>query len=631
MTWAAAQSTGGSEHPLLIAVTGLGPRSGVTTTAVALAHAWPGTPPAVLVEADPAGGTLAAVAGTDPYLGLASLARAARSGTPRIRIAEHLQFLPGGPGFLAAPPTADASRAGWVTTLLTGPDHDRRLGDLAAWRGLGAAVFADCGAPEPGSALAPILAAADCCLVVVRTDLTDPTSAGHRIRDLTAGCRRRAVLLLGPGRDYASHLALPVLGHLPLHQRSAITLLHRTRPPHHRNRLLAPAAEIATTLHDHLRPTPPATPPTATDTGSGAEPALPPGRRRVRIPGRRESARPTVYRIELPTPPPAPDPARTDTDPTDTDPAETTATVATASRPAPPHTSTPAPAVSRDIPTDSAPRPVPPPNREPVEPAVRPGEPGLAIRVFGSTRVLWRPADPPPAGTPGVEITRLLQPRSRELLTVLVLHPDGLSRDELIDALWGQHPPDRPGTALTNALGRLRGAVAAATGHKTALRIEDRPRYRLDPTGLTVDFWEFTAAVARRRRSSAEPDHIAASRRILDIATVTATLAADLSAPWVEPLREAARRNTLNALGWLAAHTVTEDPRTTLGMLETAVETDPYNEPLWQDILRLHAKLGEYDALIRTYSLLSRKLAEIDATPSPETRQLLEHLRHNTR
>jgi DNA-binding SARP family transcriptional activator len=252
----------------------------------------------------------------------------------------------------------------------------------------------------------------------------------------------------------------------------------------------------------------------------------------------------------------------------------------------------------------------------------------LAIRIFGPTRVLWRAGDSPRAG---VEITRSLQPRSRELLTVLALHPDGLSRGELIDALWGHRSPDRPGTALTNALARLRGAVATATDHQRALLIEDRPRYRLDPAAVRVDYWEFTAAVAARRATSAEPEHIAASRRILDIASATATLAADLTDPWVEPLREAAHHNILNALGWLAAHTVTQDPRTTLGMLETAVDTDPYNEPLWQDILRLHAKLGEHDALSRTYSLLSRKLAEIDATPSLETQQLLEHLRHTTR
>ncbi|MFI7189964.1 BTAD domain-containing putative transcriptional regulator [Nocardia nova] len=612
----ASHATPAPGRPLLIAVAGLGPRTGVTTTTVALAHGWPGPQPAVVVEADPAGGQLADLAGADAYRGLASMAQAVRSGAQRVRIAEHLQTMAGGVGFLAAPPGADGTRAQWVTTLLTGPGHDRQLEDLSAWRTLGATVFADCGAPGPGSAIEPILTAADACLLLVRTDLTDPVRAGHQIRTLTDRCRRRAVLLLGPGSDYAHALALPVLGHLRLHRHSATTLIHRHRPPHRHNQLLPPIREIATTLNEHLHPPAPAS------TADAAQNAHPTVRPRLRIPGRREPTRPTVYRIELPTSSPAPQRARTDPNPAGPD----TGTIAVVPRPGPPPRT--APPATRETPSRPPQRPALPPRPAPSEPAAGPG---LAIRIFGPTRVLWRATDPPHAGTAGIEITRGLQPRSRELLTVLALHPEGVSRGDLIEALWGRHPPDRPGIALTNALGRLRAAVSTATNRKAVLLIEDRPRYRLDPAAVIVDYWEFTAAVTMRRSTSDEAAYIAASKRILDIATATATLAADLSDPWVEPLREAARRNTLNALGWLAAHTVSEDPRITLGMLETAVETDPYNEPLWQDILRLHAKLGEHDALTRTYSLLTKKLTEIDATPSPETRQLLEHLRHTTR
>ncbi|WP_067902636.1 BTAD domain-containing putative transcriptional regulator [Nocardia vaccinii] len=619
-----------SVRPLLIAVTGLGPGTGVTTTTVALARAWPGPDAAVVVEADPRGGQLAQLAGVDPYRGLASLARAARSPNRRVRIAEHVQLLPGGVGLLASPPGADARKAGWVTTLLTGREHDRRLGDLAAWRAVGASVFADCGTAGSGSALDPIVALADACLIVLDTDLTDPGIAGQQIRDLAARSGHPGVLLIGaaPDSDYATALEVPVLAGLPREPQSATALLAPPRLWPRRNRLLRAAHPIAASVELQLRP-PAATPP-ITET-----PARPRVRRRPRVLGRRPAVGPRVYRIELPTgPAAAPDSADTDPNPSPapTPPAGT--------RPAQPTASG---ATDRDIGAAAAPRGVVPcetPSGPPPPPAPRPpsrapdagaAEPGLAVRIFGPTRVLWRTADSPRAGVRGVEITRSLQPRSRELLTVLALHPDGLSRGDLIDALWGQRPPDRPGIALTNALGRLRGAVATATGHQAVLLIEDRPRYRLDPAAVTVDYWEFTAAVVARRQTSAEAEHIAASRRILDIASATATLAADLSDPWVEQLREAARHSTLNALGWLANHTLTQDPRTTLGMLETAVETDPYNEPVWQDILRLHAKLGEYDALTRTYSLLTRKLAEIDATPSPQTRQLLEQLRRTTR
>ncbi|WP_327116895.1 hypothetical protein OHB12_05995 [Nocardia sp. NBC_01730] len=88
----------GPQAPLLITVAGLGPRAGTTTTTVALAQAWPGPDPSLVVEADPAGGQLAELVGADPYLGLASLARVTDPDSPiqAQRVVEHVQFLPGG-------------------------------------------------------------------------------------------------------------------------------------------------------------------------------------------------------------------------------------------------------------------------------------------------------------------------------------------------------------------------------------------------------------------------------------------------------------------------------------------------------------------------------------------------------
>jgi DNA-binding SARP family transcriptional activator len=247
--------------------------------------------------------------------------------------------------------------------------------------------------------------------------------------------------------------------------------------------------------------------------------------------------------------------------------------------------------------------------------------PGLAVRIFGPTQIMWRASD----SGQNVDITGRLQPRSREALAVLALHPDGVSRSRLIDMLWGERPPERATAALTNTLSRLRTAVATATdGQLAGLLTDDRLRCRLSEAALTVDYWEFTAAVAARRRAGNDDDQAAACRLIADLAT--AELAPDLTGAWVEPLRESARRDALNALSWLATRNAENDPRATLGLLEESAESDPYNETVWQDILRLHARLGEYSALTRTYSLLTRKLAEIGQTPSQETRHLLDAL-----
>ncbi|WP_181063604.1 AfsR/SARP family transcriptional regulator [Nocardia nova] len=634
---------------MLIAVAGVAPGSGVTTTTVALARTWPGPDPAVIVEAGPAGGRLANAIGADPYRGLASMARAAAAGTPTraLEWTEHVQLLPGGVAFLASPPGPDRGpRSAWTAALLTGDYHGPPTRDLPSWNRAGAIVIADCGAPEPGSAIASILDHADARLLVVHAGRDNPAHARRRILELTATGGRRAVLLIDPdsGGDYVTELGLPIMAYLPADPGIGAALLRRSLPWTRRNQLLPVTRLIATAIDTQLRPTPP----TSIETRNGRPPA------RHHLFGRRPGTRPTVYRIDLPNHPGTGRAGIGHQNRHDTNSATTAAAQPPSpSAPSPAHdvppelrspstdhgadSSATAPTAARHARLAPLPRGEQSDTTSRHEPAVAPdpmlaspataGGHLLVVQLFGPTQ-LWLDA----ADAPRNEITGRLQPQSLELLAVLGLHPGGMTRDELLEALWSGHLPAKPNNALTNAISRLRIALGSATGtdgHTAVQATQGRARYRLDPAHVRVDYWDFTGAVAARRRAATTEERAAACQRIIDIAT--APLALDLSQPWIEPMREAARRDALNALGWLASHTVTTDPRTTLNMLETAAETDPYNEALWQDILRLHAKLGEYDALTRTYTLLSRKLTEIDATPSRETQQLLHHLQHTTR
>ncbi|MEV3961546.1 BTAD domain-containing putative transcriptional regulator [Nocardia sp. NPDC050193] len=585
----------GSGKPLLIALAGLGPRVGTTTTTLALAQTWPGSEPTLIVEADPAGGQLADMVGADPYLGLASLARtvAIDGVVDADRLTEHVQFLPGGVALLAAPPGPGTADPVSAASLLTGA-HSH-------WRpALGATVFADCGCPEPDSDLAAVLAAADACLVVLRADHRDPEVAARRIRALTRHSPRRAVVLIGAGArsEFAQALALPLPGTVPHARAEAEALLHGTtrRRPH----LLPAARNIAAAVHYHLHPP-------ASHTRPDQPPARPPARR-SRHP---HTPVPTIYRLDLPPSPltgpsaPGQPPTRRPgelTVPPDSDHAQRPAD---AGQPAELRPATESAVLTR---------------ADPPHPTAL--SPGLTVRIFGQTQILWRA----PGSDQELDVTSRLQPRSREALAVLALHPGGVNRSSLVEMLWGQHRPERATAALTNTLSRLRTAVTAATGGQvTGLLIDDRLHCRLSETALTIDYWEFNAAVAARRRAGNDEDQATACRRITDLATTD--LAPDLTGAWVEPLRESARRDALNALSWLATRNAENDPRATLGLLEESANSDPYNETVWQDILRLHARLGEYSALTRTYSLMTRKLAEIGQTPNQETRQLLDRLR----
>src|SRR5689334_12733244 len=78
---------------------------GVTTTTAALADAWPDDRRRLVVEVDPAGGTLAAQFGLKPEPGLVSLAAAARRRTDPELLWEHCQQIADGVDVLVGPPS----------------------------------------------------------------------------------------------------------------------------------------------------------------------------------------------------------------------------------------------------------------------------------------------------------------------------------------------------------------------------------------------------------------------------------------------------------------------------------------------------------------------------------------------
>jgi DNA-binding SARP family transcriptional activator len=288
---------------------------------------------------------------------------------------------------------------------------------------------------------------------------------------------------------------------------------------------------------------------------------------------------------------------------------------------------------------------------------------GLRVTVFGPPRVFWRPPDnstaattrPAPraaathgpvdgpdtdSATGGVadaavrcamfeadeqEVTGVFQPRTRELLMFLAIHPDGAGRDSLAAALWPDSPPGRLGNTLHTALSRLRRAVRTAThGHLDTVVVTAQGRYRLAPDLVAVDYTRFVRAQTDRRIASTPQDRRAALQTMID--TYTGPLAEGMSAAWLDPVREALRRDALDAVGALARVLVGTDPEQTVELLEIARAFDPFNELLYRDIMRLQARLGRLDAIPRTLALLTTRLAELDEHPSPVAVHLSEQL-----
>ena len=173
----------------LWAFTSLSESPGVTTTALLVAAG--SEPPALVVEADPFGGSLGARFGLAPRPGLATLAAARRDRSPEA-LRTHVQLLPGGLEVVVGLPSLAQSQA-----LATAWDS---LADAVG--ALGQPVVVDAGrlTTDAGAPLA-LLGRADVLVVVARPELSQIARL-RAARDTLVGINPRVVLVLVGERPY---------------------------------------------------------------------------------------------------------------------------------------------------------------------------------------------------------------------------------------------------------------------------------------------------------------------------------------------------------------------------------------------------------------------------------------------
>lgn len=110
------------------------------------------------------------------------------------------------------------------------------------------------------------------------------------------------------------------------------------------------------------------------------------------------------------------------------------------------------------------------------------------------------------------------------------------------------------------------------------------------------------------------------------IAAYTGPLAADLDYYWIPPIREAIRREAIDAQAALADLLADRDRAAAVAVIEQAIGHDPYNETLYQHGMRLHAAHRALPAVAALRNRLVRELADIGTIPTPQTLQLADDL-----
>lgn len=242
-------------------------------------------------------------------------------------------------------------------------------------------------------------------------------------------------------------------------------------------------------------------------------------------------------------------------------------------------------------------------------------QPPLVVHVLGRLHLALR-------GDEGDrELSGALTPKQRELLVYLALHPHGVRREVLNEALWPDSRPPRPYNSFHNTLSMLRRALTDATdGRLDNLVLNDDGRYQLDDELVVVDYWQLQHAL----QASSSPDVEAQLHDAVEL--YQGDLAEDLLVPWIESFREATRRDVLDALGALIRAHGDSEPETMLTLLERTRKLDRYNEGVYRDIIRTQARLDQYAAIPRTLALLTTTLDEIGQRPSADTFNLADFL-----
>ncbi len=236
--------------------------------------------------------------------------------------------------------------------------------------------------------------------------------------------------------------------------------------------------------------------------------------------------------------------------------------------------------------------------------------PGEAVRVQLLGRLaVWRG---------GREVRDWGRARARELLALLVLAPEGHSREALIEALYPEADPqggERNFRSVLHALGSLLEGGADAPGF--FLERGDWLRLRPGPD-LQVDWWDATAAL------NAAPG---TEGRAVTLAQLPAQLAAldlpeveEVAAWYAARLPEALSEEA--ALALAAAH-----PEVAARLAERALTAEPAFEPAARLLMRARHALADPAGAQRAFVALRSALAALGLDPLPETSALAAALR----
>ncbi len=195
-------------------------------------------------------------------------------------------------------------------------------------------------------------------------------------------------------------------------------------------------------------------------------------------------------------------------------------------------------------------------------------------------------------------------PMPRALLALLALRPGSpVTVDAIMDALWGDAPPDTARNAIQVYVSALRRALG-----RDAIR-SGPAGYLLD-RAIRVDAVEFEAAIREQRRAPAGPDVAVAAWRSA-LALWRGEPLADVTAPFVDTQRARLVELRLAVVdAWVEAQFRADRHGETVLDLQGLVAQYPLREQLWARLITALGRAGRQADALDAYQRIRTLLRE---------------------
>lgn len=241
--------------------------------------------------------------------------------------------------------------------------------------------------------------------------------------------------------------------------------------------------------------------------------------------------------------------------------------------------------------------------------------PELQVRTLGQVKVLV-------AGQPAEWHAQTAE----ELFFYLLSYPEGKSKAEILETLWGLDPDPVANNRFRVTIFRVRTAL----GNPEAV-VEAHGRYHLAQTVLqSTDLYSFYQALSEGQHATCDSARLESYLKA--IALYRGDYLPSFTNNWVSQAREEHRTAYVQALLEVALiHFDQEDWQATSDYLERALRADPYiGENYHQRLMWCLAAAGDRYGAIEHYRRFVKFLREeLGDTPMPETQALAELIKQN--